>query len=144
MKTISLILPAVVLPMVWASVPAAAADTTPEQLIREAKAAVREVSVVEVKKLLDANAGVVLLDVRDKHEFEDGHIPGAVNVSRGTLEFKASLQFPDKNARIVVHCGQDLRSPLATRALNDLGYRNAVNMVGGLKAWKEAGYPVVK
>ncbi len=144
MKKISWILAVIVLSLACASLPAAAADRTPEQLVLEAKGAVREISAIEVKKLLDANESVILLDVRDKHEFEDGHIPGAVNVSRGTLEFKAALQFPDKNARIVVHCGQDLRSPLATRALNDLGYRNAVNMVGGLKAWKEAGYPVVK
>jgi rhodanese-related sulfurtransferase len=60
------------------------------------------------------------------------------------LEFKSGMVIPDKNAKIIVYCGLDLRSPLATRTLNELGYANAVNMIGGLKAWKEAGYPVVK
>ncbi len=121
-----------------------AADRTPEQLVREAKATIREVSVGDVRKMLDAKESVILLDVRDKHEFDEGHIPGAVNISRGSLEFKVGLQIADKNARIIVYCGTDRRSPLATRTLNDLGYMNAVNMVGGLTAWKEAGYPVGK
>jgi rhodanese-related sulfurtransferase len=51
---------------------------------------------------------------------------------------------PDRNAKIIVYCGLDLRSPLATKTLNDLGYRNAVNMTGGLKAWREAGFPLAK
>lgn len=144
MKRIPLILSVVFMALLSTSWYAAAADKTPEQLVREAKAAIREVSVGEVKKMLDARENVILLDVRDRHEFEEGHIPGATNISRGSLEFKTVLQIPDKNARIIVHCGQDHRSPLATRSLNDLGYRNAVNMIGGLKAWKEAGYPISK
>jgi rhodanese-related sulfurtransferase len=123
---------------------AAAADKTPEQMVEEAKQAIREVSVAEVRKLLDAKAGIIVLDVRDRHEFAEGHIPGALNISRGSLEFKVGTVIPDKDARIVVCCGLDLRSPAATRTLNDLGYRNAVNMTGGLKAWREAGYGVEK
>jgi rhodanese-related sulfurtransferase len=51
---------------------------------------------------------------------------------------------PEKSATVIVYCGIDLRGPLATKTLNDLGYRNAVNMIGGLKSWKEAGYPLQK
>ena len=54
---------------------------------------------------------------------------------------KVNLIIPDKNKKIIVYCGLDLRSPLATKLLNDLGYKKAVNMIGGLKAWKEKGYP---
>jgi rhodanese-related sulfurtransferase len=118
----------------------AAAGKTPEQMVSEAKAAIREVSVAEVRKMIDAREKIIILDVRDRHEFAGGHIPGAVNISRGSLEFKAGAFIPDKNARIVVCCGLDLRSPAATRTLNELGYRNAVNMTGGLKSWREAGY----
>ena len=121
-----------------------AADRTPEQLVLEAKGAIREVSTADVKKMLDAKDKVIILDVRDRHEFDEGHIPGSINISRGSLEFKAALALPDKSARIIVLCGLDLRGPLATRSLNELGYKNAVNMAGGLKAWKEAGYPVGK
>jgi rhodanese-related sulfurtransferase len=121
--------------------PAMAADKTPDQLVKEAKAAIKEVSIGDVQKMIDAKETVILLDVTDKQEFEAGHLPGAMNISRGTLEFKSGLMLPDKKMRIVVYCGLDLRSPLATRTLNELGYANAVNMTGGMKAWKAAGYP---
>jgi len=121
-----------------------AVDKTPEQVIQEAKAAVNEVSVAEVKKMIDDKEEIILLDVRDKEEYVIEHIPGAINISRGILELKAHLVVPDKTKKIIVYCGVDLRSPLATKTLNDLGYRKAVNMTGGLRAWKEAGYPVLK
>jgi rhodanese-related sulfurtransferase len=121
-----------------------AADKTPDEMVREAKLSIREISVGEVKKMIDAGEAIVILDVRDRDEFETGHIPGAINISRGMLEFKANPVIPEKSACIMVYCGIDLRGPLATRTLNDLGYRNAVNMIGGLKAWKEAGYPLQK
>jgi len=121
-----------------------AVDKTPEQVVSEAKASVGEVSIDEVKKMIDNREDIILLDVRDREEYETGHIPGAINISRGSLDFKVHLIIPDKNAKIVVYCGLDLRSPLATKSMNDLGYKKAVNMIGGLKAWKEAGYPVLK
>jgi rhodanese-related sulfurtransferase len=57
---------------------------------------------------------------------------------------KIALVIPDKDSKIIVYCGVDLRGPLATKTLNDMGYKNAVNMIGGLKAWKMAGYPLSK
>ncbi|HYA85784.1 MAG TPA: rhodanese-like domain-containing protein [Nitrospirota bacterium] len=101
-------------------------------------------SIAEVKKKIGAKENVIILDVTDMHEFDGGHIPGAINISRGTLEFKVAMIIPDKNAKIIVYCGLDLRGRLATKTLNDLGYKNAINMVGGLKAWKEAAYPLAK
>jgi len=121
-----------------------AVDKTLEQIVREAKAAIQEVSITEVKKMIDTKEDIILLDVRDKEEYETGHIPGAINISRGTLELKSHLIIPDKTKKIIVYCGLDLRSPLATKSLNDFGYKNAVNMIGGLKAWREEGYPVAK
>jgi rhodanese-related sulfurtransferase len=121
-----------------------AVDKTVEQIVREAKGAINEVSIAEVKKMIDNKEDVILLDVRDKEEYETGHIPGAINISRGTLELKSHLIIPDKTKKIIVYCGLDLRSPLATKSLNDFGYKKAINMIGGLKAWKEAGYPVAK
>lgn len=121
-----------------------AADKTSEQLVKEAKAAIKEVSIDEVKKMIDAKENIIILDVTDSHEFEQGHIPGAINISRGTLEFKVAMLVPDKNSKIIVYCGIDLRGPLATKTMNEMGYKNAVNLIGGLKAWKAAGYPTVK
>jgi rhodanese-related sulfurtransferase len=60
------------------------------------------------------------------------------------LEFEIDTLIPDKHATIIVYCGIDLRGPLATKTLNETGYTNAVNINGGLKAWKAAGYPIAK
>ena len=128
----------------YMSLPANAADKTPDEMVREAKSSIKEISVGEVKKMIDAGEAIVILDVRDRDEFDTGHIPGAINISRGTLEFKANLVIPVKSARVMVYCGIDLRSPLATKTLNDLGYRNSVNITGGLKTWQEAGYALQK
>ncbi|HTY02868.1 MAG TPA: rhodanese-like domain-containing protein [Rhodocyclaceae bacterium] len=127
-----------------AGIPALAADKTPEQLIGEARAAIRQVSVDEVKHMIDTRENIVILDVRDQNELADGRISGAINISRGMLEFMAGSMLPDKNAKIVVYCSLDMRGPMATRTLNQLGYHHAVNMTGALKAWQAAGYPLVK
>jgi phage shock protein E len=124
--------------------PVEAADRTPQQLVQEAKATIHEVSINDVKKMLEAKEKLIVLDVRDSQEIEEGHLQGAINISRGSLEFKAAMIILDKDAKMIVYCGLDLRSPLATKSLNDLGYKKAVNMIGGLEAWKAAGYPTIK
>jgi rhodanese-related sulfurtransferase len=140
-KTVAVVFAAVCF-AIWPGGYAGAIDTTPEQMVQDAKAHIKEVSIVDLKKMIDARENIIILDVRDKQEFDTGRIPGAINISRGMLEFKVAMIIPDKKARIIVYCGLDLRGPLATKAMNDLGYKNAVNLVGGLKAWREAGYPL--
>jgi rhodanese-related sulfurtransferase len=117
---------------------------TSDQMLKDAKTSIKEISIDDVKKMIDNKETIVILDVRDKDEFETGYIPGAINLSRGMLEFKINTVVPDKNATIIVYCGIDLRGPLATKTLNEMGYKNAVNIKGGLKDWKAAGYPIAK
>lgn len=117
---------------------------TSDQLVKEAKASIKEVSIDDVKKMIDTKEKIIILDVRDKQEFETGHIQGALNLSRGLLEFKIGTLIPDNKSMIIVYCGNDLRGPLATKTLNELGYKNAVNINGGLKGWETAGYPMAK
>ena len=93
------------------SLTANAADKTPDEIVREARSAIKEISVGEVKKMIDADKSIVILDVRDRDEFEAGHIPRAINISRGMLEFKVNLTIPEKNALVIVYCGIDLRGP---------------------------------
>lgn len=129
---------------------AAAADKTTDQLLEEAKAAVKNVPIHDVKKMIEAKEGIVVLDVRDMRGFVLEHLPGAQNMSRAVnlspriLEHHMLKTVPDKNAKIIVYCDFDTRSPLAVKAMNEIGYANAVYMKGGLKAWKEAGYPMEK
>jgi predicted sulfurtransferase len=76
---------------------------TPEQLVKEAKASIKEVSVQDVKQMIDNKEKVIILDVRDKEEYDKGHLPGAVNMSRGKLDFHIQELVPDKNAKVVVY-----------------------------------------
>jgi len=80
-----------------------AADLTPGQLVEEARSQVASVPVPDVKKMIDAEENIVLLDVRDREEFSKGHLPGAVNISRGLLEFLVEDRIPDKNTKIIVY-----------------------------------------
>jgi predicted sulfurtransferase len=75
---------------------------TPDQLIKEAKAQIKEISVEEAKKMADNKEKVIFLDVRDKDEYDRGHLPGAIHMSRGALDFHVREIIPDKNAKIVV------------------------------------------
>jgi len=78
-------------------------DKTPAQLVSEAKAQIKEVSVQDVKKMLDAKENVIILDVRDKEEYLQEHVPGAINMSRGLLDFHIHELIPDKTAKVVVY-----------------------------------------
>ena len=124
------------------STQAFAAAKGPMQFVAAAKAQITEVSPQTVKADLDAGKVIVLLDVRDSVEFDAGHLPKAVNISRGLLEFKVGGMLPDKNANIVVYCRTDARSALATAVMQEMGYTNVKNMLGAFKAWGLAGYPI--
>ncbi len=81
-----------------------AADKTPAQLIKDATAAIKEVSIHDVKKMIDAKEKVIILDIRDPAEYEEkGHIPGAIHMSRGLVDLHVNEIIPDKNATIVVY-----------------------------------------
>ena len=120
---------------------ALAKDMTAKDLVAEAKKNIAEISVSDAKAMLD-KGGVLFLDVREAKEYKSGHIPGAMHISRGLLEFKIGKKIPDKNALIVVYCKTGGRGSLATNNLVKMGYKNVKNMDGGWKDWTKAGYPV--
>ena len=117
---------------------------TYRDLVTEAKQAVPEVSVEQIHGRLAAGDPPVLIDVRDPDEYREGFIEGAVGISRGFLEFKVQDAFPDSETPIVLYCLSGLRSLLAARALQALGYRNVASMAGGIRRWKELRLPLVK
>ena len=120
---------------------ALAKDMTAKDFQAEALKHITTISVAEAKAMLD-KGGVIFLDVRTAKEFKSGHVPGAVNVPRGLLEFKIEKKISDKNASVVVYCKTGGRSSLASYTLVRMGYKNVKNMDGGWKAWVKAGYPV--
>ena len=80
-----------------------AADTTPAQLVKEARAAIKEVSVQDVKKMIDSKKKVIFLDIRDPSEYEKEHMPGAIHMSRGLVDLHGEEILLDKDATIVVY-----------------------------------------
>ena len=113
-----------------------------KEMIAKAKASIKTVSAADVKAAIDKKEKAVFLDVRDPQEFTAGHLPGAINVSRGTLEFNIWNKIPDHSSKIYVYCKTTGRSAFATKSLNDLGYKNAVLMDAQFEDWIKAGYPV--
>lgn len=110
---------------------------TYQEIMAEARQVVPEVSTDEVRKQLPSHP--VLLDVREKEEFRQGYIPGAVSLPRGFLEMQVEDKIDDKNTPIIAYCAGGTRSLLAGRILKELGYTNVVSMRGGFQAWKNQG-----
>jgi len=113
-----------------------------KEMVAKAKAAIKVVSAEDVKAAIDKKEKAIFLDVRDANEYVAGHFPGAINVSRGTLEFNIWSKVSDQNAKIYVYCKTAGRSALATKTLNDLGYKNAVLMDAQFEDWIKKGYPI--
>ena len=120
---------------------ALAQDMTAKDLVAEAKKNITMISVSEAKALFD-KGGVLFLDCREPKEYKSGHIPGAINIPRGLLEFKIGSKISDKNAPVVMYCKSGGRASLACCSIQRMGYKNVKNMDGGWKAWAKAGYPV--
>lgn len=113
-----------------------------KEMVVKTKASVKTVNQEAAKQAIDSKEKAVFLDVRDAGEFAAGHLPGAINISRGTLEFNVAAKIPDAGTKIYVYCKTAGRSTLATKALNDLGYKNAVLVDVQYADWVKAGYPV--
>ena len=116
---------------------------TVAQMLAEASASVPFMSLTELKARAEAGAGdLTILDVRERDAYEQGHIPGARLLPRGQLELRVNEELADPTARIVACCEFGRISTLAAATLRTMGYPRAVALDGGMKAWREAGYPL--
>jgi sulfur-carrier protein adenylyltransferase/sulfurtransferase len=113
-------------------------------LIREIRSQIKEIDPGEVHELIsNGHNGYVVVDVREQHEFEQSHLPGAVHVPRGHLESRIEGAAPDKSERVITYCASGQRSALAANTmLKELGYENVESMTGGITLWKDRGYDV--
>src|SRR3982751_2290803 len=115
------------------------------ELIRKVKEQIREVDPREVHDAVASGNGSrpLLVDVREQHEHEDGHLPGAVHVPRGHLESRIEGKAGDKSEPIVLYCASGQRSALAAHTLQSLlGYEDVASMTGGITLWKDRGFDV--
>ena len=113
-----------------------------EKLCDDAKSRVREITAAEVKSKLDAGENFHFIDVREDHEWNQDHAAGARHLGRGIIERDIEKMEPGKDEEIVLYCGGGFRSALAADNLQKMGYTNVLSMAGGIKAWREAGYPL--
>lgn len=111
-------------------------------LVGDAKRHVRECTPAEVKARLDRGETFHFIDVREDREFDADRAAGARHIGRGILERDVESLIPDKDAEIVLYCGGGFRSALAAESLQKMGYRRVISMDGGIKAWRDAGYPL--
>ena len=121
------------------------------EIMRQARRQVPEWSTPQVNEAMAhqheagrENQEIVLVDVREKHEWNEGHIPGAIHVPRGYLELQVEEAVPDKDKTVVLYCAGGVRSLMAGATLQQMGYKNVVSMAGGFGAWKGNGYSFVQ
>ena len=114
------------------------------KLVAEAKKSVNEISVAEARAKLTANPKVVLLDVREDHEWSAGHAAEAVHLGKGILERDLEKLYPDADTEFIMYCGGGFRSAMTCAAAQKLGYPKVHSLIGGYKAMVAAGWPMAK
>ncbi len=114
------------------------------EIVEAAKKNVREVTVDGVKAMLDRREGFHLVDVREDGEWAKDHLPGALHLGKGVIERDVEQKIPDTAAPIVLYCGGGFRSALAADNLRKMGYTNVASMDGGVRGWREKGYPMTR
>jgi rhodanese-related sulfurtransferase len=111
-----------------------------EKLVADAKKNITEIRPTDAATKVKSGDAVIV-DVREKEEWDEEHIPDAIHLSRGTVELEIEEKFPDLDKTIITHCGGGGRSALVAESLQKMGYKNVRSMAGGFKAWKAAGLP---
>ncbi len=111
-------------------------------LVNDAKTRVRQIDIDGYRRLQESGEPFILVDVREDGEWASGHAAGAVHLGKGIIERDIESRVPDKDATLVLYCGGGFRSALAADSLEKMGYRRAISLDGGWRAWQEAGLPV--
>src|SRR5881398_609844 len=112
------------------------------KLAQDTKKQVRETTVTAIKQRLDRGDKFTLVDVREESEYAKDHIPGAKHLGKGVIERDIESAVPDTSTEIVLYCGGGFRSALAAANLQKMGYTHVISMDGGMRGWRDKGYPV--
>jgi sulfur-carrier protein adenylyltransferase/sulfurtransferase len=110
-----------------------------DQLVQLAKKEISEITARELKTWQDQGQPLTVVDVREREEFVQGHVPNAVFIPRGYLELQIEQHQPDRHAPVVLYCAGGVRSALAARNLKEMGYEHVYSLIGGFNGWKNAG-----
>lgn len=113
-------------------------------LVQAAKSQIKEYTVPQIRQRQEAGESFLLVDVREESEWRAGHAAGAIHMGKGIIERDVESRIPDKEADIVLYCGGGYRSALAAEALQRMGYTRVSSMDGGMREWRQSGYPEEK
>ncbi len=120
------------------SISQAQAIKSKKVIVKEAKAQITQITKEQLKARIDKKEKFTLIDVREFAEYSAGHIQGAIWIPRGVLEFKIAGMFKNPNADLVLYCKLGGRGALATKTLQEMGYKNVKNLNGGIFGWAKA------
>ncbi len=112
-----------------------------DQLVEKAKSEIEEITVRQLETQMENGDHVTVIDIRERDEFVQGHVPGATFIPRGFLELQVETHQPDREKPVILYCAGGVRSALAARNLKDMGYENPKSLIGGFNGWKNAGLP---
>jgi rhodanese-related sulfurtransferase len=112
------------------------------KLVDAARVRVKECTTAEAKARLDRGELLHFVDVREDYEFAKDHAKGARHIGKGVIERDIETVIPNKAVTIILYCGGGYRSVLAADALQQMGYTDVWSMEGGIKAWRDSGYPI--
>jgi molybdopterin/thiamine biosynthesis adenylyltransferase/rhodanese-related sulfurtransferase len=116
---------------------------TYNELLQQVRREIDEVSPREASELVGGADAPLLIDVRERDEWDEGHLPKAVHIPRGSLESRIERVAPDRSTSIVLYCQTGARSAFATKTLDEMGYEQVANLAGGIVEWKRSGLPTV-
>ena len=119
--------------------------------VTEARSAIREITPDDLEEMKAAAGDLLIVDVREPDEYQAGHIEGAINVPRGTLEGAADPDYHKRHETlcrahdrpVVLYCESGGRSAMATRTLSEMGFSDVRNLAGGVKTWEAEDFPLV-
>jgi rhodanese-related sulfurtransferase len=112
------------------------------KIVQDAKTRIKELTVDQVKTMLDRGEKFTLVDVREESEWDKDHLPNAVHLGKGVIERDVEQRIPDTGAELVLYCGGGFRSALAADNLQKMGYTKVFSMDGGIRGWRDRGYPL--
>ncbi len=110
-------------------------------LVKDAKSRIQELTVDQVRQKQLQGDPFYFVDVREESEWQAGHAAGAMHLGKGIIERDIETVIPDKEAEIILYCGGGFRSALAADNLKKMGYQKVISMDGGIRGWREAGFP---
>lgn len=114
------------------------------KLVEEVRPSIKETTPEVVYERLTRGEEFHLVDVREDHEWNEGHAPRAQHIGRGILERDIETRIPDKKDEVILYCGGGYRSALAAFNMQKMGYTNVFSMDGGMRRWRELSYPEEK